>query len=189
MSNEDVQSNESPKLNIKVIYRFEKYPRMDWLDQFRGLVVILLIISATTWELSLSIAAGLPPIGPTYLNHGWKYWNHDQYGWPNIITIIDIGQQIFMFVVGFVAALSFLKRSEKEGESSALKHAIRRFVVLMALAIGDDGLIDNLNNLNLENTTVLLIFVGIVILGMFLIVGSYFIDTKKKGKPIAKKNL
>ncbi len=189
MSEETIRSNDNVRLNIKEIYRFEKYPRMDWLDQFRGLVVILLIISAITWELSLSVSEGLPPIGPTYLNHGWKYWHWDQYGWPNIITIIDIGQQIFMFVVGFVAALSFLKRSEKEGESAALKHAIRRFVVLIALGIIDDGIISNMDNLNLNNLTVLLIFIGIVILGLGLIIAAFFIDKNKKGKPVALKNL
>jgi MFS family permease len=189
MSEETIRTTNSASLNLKEIYRFEKYPRMDWLDQFRGLVVILLIISAITWELSLSVEEGLGPIGPTYLNHGWKYWHWEQYGWPNIITIIDIGQQIFMFVVGFVAALSFLKRSEKEGEPAAVKHAIRRFVVLMALAIVDDGPFDNLKNLNLNNLTVLLIFIGIVVLGLILITAAFVIDKNKKGKPVALKNL
>lgn len=116
--------------------------RMEWVDQFRGLVVIFLIIAAITWELSGSHIGDIgdpnnPPIGPTYLNHGWRFAEFD--GWPNIITIIDIGQQILMFIVGFVGALAYYNHRKKEGELGALLHVFRRFLALMILAIVVEG--------------------------------------------------
>ena len=65
------------------------HKRYEWLDQFRGLIIIFLIISVITWPLSGDPTIGLTNswIGPPLLNHGYKYFN----GWPPIITIIDIG--------------------------------------------------------------------------------------------------
>ena len=53
------------------------HPRYDWLDQFRGMVIVFLIIASLTWIFSSSDFATAPPIGPTWLNHGWKY----SFGW------------------------------------------------------------------------------------------------------------
>ena len=116
--------------------------RFEWVDQFRGMVVIFLIIAAITWILSgghiLEIGdPNNPPIGPTYLNHGWKYAEFEN--WPDMITIIDIGQQILMFIVGYVGALAFYKHQEKEGTLRALLHVFRRFVALMMFAIIVEG--------------------------------------------------
>jgi len=109
-------------------------PREEWLDQFRGLVAILLIIAAITWTLSGKNADPLnPPLGPTYLNHGWKYASVT--GWPPIITIIDIGQQILMFIVGFTGAMTYYRHVEKEGRAGAFMHILRRFTTFMFFAI------------------------------------------------------
>jgi hypothetical protein len=75
-------------------------------------------------------------IGPPLLNHGFKYLNW----YPPIITIIDIGQQIFMFVLGFVGYLAFKSRLEKKGVWAAWKHGLIRVALLYALAFIDDGL-------------------------------------------------
>jgi hypothetical protein len=113
------------------------HPRFDWLDQFRGVVVLLLIISTITWPLSANLASGEALIGPTFLNHGWRYANYD----PAMITIIDIGQQIFMFVMGFVAYIAFSSRLEKKGAKEAWKHGLIRVAILYIIAFLDDGLI------------------------------------------------
>ena len=69
------------------------HERWQWLDQFRGLKIIFLIISVISWQLSgdpLNLTDR--PIGPPLLNHGFQYLD----GYPALITIIDIGQQIFI---------------------------------------------------------------------------------------------
>ncbi|MFX0058260.1 MAG: hypothetical protein ACFE85_14895 [Candidatus Hodarchaeota archaeon] len=115
--------------------------RYEWLDQFRGLIIIFLIISVVTWPLSGDpTGSGDPWIGSPLLNHGFKYLN----GWPPLITIIDIGQQIFMFVLGFVAYLAFTSRREKKGVGAAWKHGLIRVAILYVLAFLDDGLIGGL---------------------------------------------
>lgn len=112
--------------------------RLEWVDMFRGLVAIFLIISVLTWELSGTTGdPNVPPIGPTYLNHGWKYYELD--GWPDMITIIDIGQQILMFIVGFVGTLAFYKHQERDGTKAAITHLFRRFLALMVFSLLYDG--------------------------------------------------
>jgi len=116
------------------------HERWEWLDQFRGLIIIFLIISVVTWQLSGTFTAEDPWIGPPLLNHGFKYLNE----YPSLITIIDIGQQIFMFVLGIGAYLAFTSRLEKKGVKEAWKHGIIRVAILYALAFLDDGLIGGL---------------------------------------------
>ncbi len=111
--------------------------RYEWLDQFRGLVIVFLIISVVTWPLSGNAITGDAIIGPPLLNHGFKYAN----AYPAIITIIDIGQQIFLFCLGFVGYLAFSSRLEKKGAKAAWKHGAIRVAVLYLLSFLDDGLI------------------------------------------------
>lgn len=114
------------------------HKRYEWLDQFRGIVVVLLIVSTITWMTSGDWSGNDPIVGPTFLNHGFQYYD----GYPAIITLIDIGQQIFMFVVGYVGYIAFTSRLEKKGAKAAWKHAMIRVGVLYLLAFIDDGLID-----------------------------------------------
>jgi hypothetical protein len=118
-----------------------KHPRFEWLDQFRGIVIVLFIVSAVTWILSGDFTAlgngqytnVQPPVGPTYMNHGWK-WADTPPGWPQMITLIDIGQQIFIFLVGFMQAFSFIRRKTTINEKNAVIHIIRRFLLIMLLS-------------------------------------------------------
>ncbi|MFW9949121.1 MAG: hypothetical protein ACFFKA_03215 [Candidatus Thorarchaeota archaeon] len=115
--------------------------RYEWLDQFRGLIIIFLIISVITWPLSGDPnLSGSSWIGPPLLNHGFKYLN----GWPPLITIIDIGQQIFMFILGFGGYIAFTSRRDKKGTLAAWKHGLIRIGILYILAFIDDGLIGGL---------------------------------------------
>jgi hypothetical protein len=116
------------------------HKRYEWLDQFRGLIIIFLIISVITWPLSGDFTKGIAPIGPPLLNHGFRYYE----GYPALITIIDIGQQIFMFILGYVAYIAFTSRREKRGLAAAWKHGLIRVGLLYVLAFLDDGLIGGL---------------------------------------------
>jgi len=132
MSEEETKVEKEDKKRLHVRY--------EWFDQFRGLLIIFLIISVVTWELSGNFLSLTTPIGPPLLNHGYKYFN----GYPPIITIIDIGQQIFMFVMGFGAYLAFSSRREKKGSGAAWIHGLIRVGVLYILAFIDDGLLGGL---------------------------------------------
>ena len=126
--------------NIKVEQERSKklHPRYQWFDQFRGLIIIFLIISVITWPLTGDITDGDPAwLGIPLLNHGFQYYK----GYPALITIIDIGQQIFMFVLGFGAFLAFSSRREKLGVKAAWKHAGIRVGILYVLSFLASGLI------------------------------------------------
>jgi hypothetical protein len=108
------------------------HPRYDWLDQFRGMVIVFLFIASITWELSSDNFLNSPPVGPTWLNHGFRYWSQD----PEIITIVDLGSQIFMFMLGISLGLSFPSKIKKKGIGyawSAVFHRIFTFFWLVQL--------------------------------------------------------
>jgi hypothetical protein len=128
------------KIEVEPKGKKRLHARYEWLDQFRGLIIIFLIISVVTWELSGNFGLSIPPIGPPLLNHGYKYYN----GYPPLITIIDIGQQIFMFVMGFGAYLAFSSRRETKGIGAAWKHGVIRVALLYLLALIDDGILGGL---------------------------------------------
>ncbi|GMV93762.1 MAG: hypothetical protein AMXMBFR82_35400 [Candidatus Hydrogenedentota bacterium] len=106
------------------------HARYEWLDQSRGIVSIMYIFAIITYRVSGDPILGYPQLGPTFLNHGYKYYQ----GATPLITIIDVGQQIFMFVMGFVAYLAFTSRIEKRGSFSAALYGARRVVLLFALS-------------------------------------------------------
>ncbi len=107
------------------------HQRYDWLDQSRGLVSIVYIFSMITYGVSGDPILGIPQLGPTFLNHGYKYYS----GPVPLITIIDIGQQIFMFVMGFVAYLAFTSRIQKKGGLAAALYGARRVLLLFMLSV------------------------------------------------------
>lgn len=112
--------------------------RFEWLDQFRGLVILLFIISVITWKLSADLLIGEIPVVPANLDHGWRlfdsYYSGDQKHDPSPITIIDIGQQILMFLVGFMQAFSYRKRKIRNGITNARMHVLKRYTWMMALS-------------------------------------------------------
>ena len=106
------------------------HERYDWLDQSRGIVSLLYIFAVTTYPISGDPILGIDPLGPTFLNHGYKYFK----GPVPLITIIDVGQQIFMFVMGFAAYLAFTSRWSKKGGRAALLYGVRRVGLLFFLS-------------------------------------------------------
>ena len=65
MSEEETKGEKIDKKQLHVRY--------EWFDQFRGLLIIFLIISVVTWELSGNFSSLIPPIGPPLLNHGFYH--------------------------------------------------------------------------------------------------------------------
>lgn len=156
----------------------KKSKRYEWLDQFRGIVVVLLIVSTITWELSGDFLTMDPIIGPTFLNHGWQYFE----GYPPIITLIDIGQQIFMFILGYVGYLSFKSRLDKGETKIAWKYAIRRVALLYVLALLDDGILSYATGGSFSIKDVLYngTFANLAIGSLAAYISAYFINNADK---------
>lgn len=106
------------------------HDRYAWLDQARGVIVLMLIISMVTDKYSGDILLGDPPVGPPAYNHGYAYF----IATPVMITFIDLGQSLFMFMMGFVGYGAFTSRLQKRGGRAAFFYAFRRVGVLYAIA-------------------------------------------------------
>lgn len=114
------------------------HERYDWLDQARGFVVLLLIISMPTSEYAGDLLTGDPVLGPPMLNHGYEYFDGD----PAITTFIDSGQALFLMIMGFVGYTAFTSRLRKRGVNAAFWYCARRVGVLYALASIDCVLLE-----------------------------------------------
>lgn len=112
--------------------------RYEWLDQARGLVVLGLIISMITGAYEGSAFTGDPMLGPTFLNHGYQYYD----GLPAVVTLIDIGQPAFMFILGFVGYLAFMRRRARSGALSAWGYAARRVLLLYSFGFFEEGVLN-----------------------------------------------
>lgn len=106
------------------------HPRYKWIDQYRGMVIMILFIASFTWIFSSKMWLGeVPPIGPTWLNHGWRYYD----GTAPIITVVDIGAAIFMFILGISMTISFRSKRAQKGGIYAWSRVLMRFLALIWL--------------------------------------------------------
>lgn len=119
------ETDKKEKNEKKIKYRFE------WLDQFRGLIIILFIIQTCSWLFDTNEGWLFPLMGPA-LNHGFRYADLER----PLITMIDLGQQIFIFLVGFMQAFAVLKRKDKGlTDGKIWMHIGKRFVLVMILSV------------------------------------------------------
>lgn len=121
---------------------FDRWPRHNWLDQFRGLCVLLYIIAVLTWGLSGDVHEGILPVGPTYYNHGWAismfYYSSTSFlpsQFPPLITIIDLGQPVLVCLVGIMQAYSYQRRKAVWGSRAARNHVIMRVALLFGCSV------------------------------------------------------
>ncbi|MEX2758044.1 MAG: hypothetical protein Q6365_021905 [Candidatus Sigynarchaeota archaeon] len=117
-------------------FRIEKQ-RYNWIDQARGFVMFMLVISGlmpTLWRKANDIT--------------WFFLEH-----PNDSThatymnVYDIGVPAFFFIIGLLMAVSFHKRLEKKGPGPAVLNALLRwgtvagvgvlFIIIPGLLNGD----------------------------------------------------
>jgi predicted acyltransferase len=150
MNEHDIHENDSKILKRKAITRIKedhilqeplkkenrtrgRNNRFEWLDQFRGAVIILYIVQTFAYAYSGNLGSGIAPILPSMLNQGYMYAQFSDM--PNIITLIDIGQQIFIFLVGFMQGYAVMKRFQKTDEKwRILLHILFRAVLVWFLA-------------------------------------------------------
>ena len=147
------------------------HPRYDWLDQFRGMVVVFLVIASLTWELSSDNFALAAPLGPTWLNHGFKFLSKK----PEIITIIDLGNQIFMFMLGISLGLSFQSKTQKKGATYAWFTVLHRMLTFIWI----DQLIDWLDIISNGGEFPLFRIVALAFWFVITVFGAVFRNLKK----------
>ena len=116
--------------------------RHNWLDQFRGLCVLLYVIAVLTWGLSGDVHEGILPVGSTWLNHGSAissfYYSSSSFlpsQYPPLITIIDLGQPNLVCLVGIMQAYSFQRRKTIWGFRAARNHVIMRLGLLFGCSV------------------------------------------------------
>ncbi|MHA1746308.1 MAG: hypothetical protein ACTSWW_09935, partial [Promethearchaeota archaeon] len=121
---------------------FDRWSRHNWLDQFRGLCVLLYIIAVLTWGLSGDVYEGILPVGPTYYNHGFGISNFYYASasflpsqLPPLITIIDLGQPVLVCLVGIMQAYSYQRRKTVWGSRAARNHVIMRVALLFGCSV------------------------------------------------------
>lgn len=96
-------------------------------------MIVLYIVQTFAYAYSGNPGGGIAPILPPMLNHGYMYAQFS--GMPNIITLIDIGQQIFIFLVGFMQGFTVMKRMQKTDEKwRVLLHILFRAALVWGLA-------------------------------------------------------
>ncbi len=103
----------------------DKARRFGFIDQFRGLIILLFVVADITWTWSGNIA-GVPPVfpvGPTWLNHGWRFYDFNA---KEMITIIDIGQMLFVFVMGLMLPMTWRSHKEHGGTGYAIGQLLIR---------------------------------------------------------------
>ncbi|MBN2157112.1 MAG: hypothetical protein JW776_13795 [Candidatus Lokiarchaeota archaeon] len=130
-----VEKEKPPKKPGKEKPKRRERIRFEWLDQFRGIVIVLFIVQTFAYAFSGNPSGGILPILPPMVNHGYKYINFGD-GIPKIITLVDIGQQIFIFLVGFMQAFAVMKRKQKSEEKWRVwTHTGIRVAGIFALSI------------------------------------------------------
>lgn len=119
---------------------FPKPARLRWVDQARGFVIFLLVLTLVfppdAWK-STSTLGGF--VLNFFLGHAGSY---DTY-----MTFYDIGAPAFIIIIGLAFSLSFRKRMHEGGSKAAVRHVLTRYGVILLLGVlfllvGDLSLIE-----------------------------------------------
>ncbi|MCA9260863.1 MAG: DUF5009 domain-containing protein, partial [Planctomycetales bacterium] len=105
--------------------------RVGSLDVYRGFVMLLLTLTAYHGSWAETLAAAHPD--SSFLRT--LAWQFEHVPWRGL-TLWDMIQPSFMFLVGTSAAYSYASRTRRgESRRSMLAHAVRRAVVLSLLGV------------------------------------------------------
>ncbi len=105
-------------------FRIEKQ-RYNWIDQARGFVMFMLVISGLMPELWRKANAVT-----------WFFLEHpDDSTHATYMNVYDIGVPAFFFIIGLLMAVSFHKRKDKFGAGPAVLNAVLRWGLIAAVGI------------------------------------------------------
>jgi hypothetical protein len=123
--------------NKKSVAECFSHERYEWLDQARGIIVLFLVVAAIAWPLADGEKRLEPALSPTFLNHGFIVADSD----PPVVTMVDNGAQMFMFVLGFLAYSAFTRRMQRRGPVGAWFYVSRRVALLYLVGFSEHGLL------------------------------------------------
>ncbi|WP_457559514.1 hypothetical protein [Candidatus Harpocratesius sp.] len=72
------------------------------------------------------------PIRPTFLNRGYQYFHSEN--WPDIITLIDLGQIVIIFLMVWVTSLSIHKLKTKYPNWIVFSRIISKVISLILIS-------------------------------------------------------
>jgi predicted acyltransferase len=92
----------------------EARKRIDAVDQFRGLAIVLMVLA--------NFLGGIE-IVPAWLRHA-----------PDVgLTVIDLIAPFFIFAIGMTFGVSFRRRLARDGAGKTVDHFLRRFLALIGI--------------------------------------------------------
>ncbi len=92
----------------------ETQQRIDAVDQFRGLAIVLMVLA--------NFLAGVE-IVPAWLKHA-----------PDVgLTITDLIAPFFIFAIGITYGVSYRRRLKRDGAAKTLNHFLTRFLALIGI--------------------------------------------------------
>ncbi|MBN2157082.1 MAG: hypothetical protein JW776_13645 [Candidatus Lokiarchaeota archaeon] len=112
------------KLKEVPIQRKPEKARLEWVDMARGFVMLYLVAT-----ISFPGDSGLDLSGLSILR---GLFTHASAG-SGLITLYDLGAPAFLFLLGFTMPISFRKRKEQKGPTSARRYIIFRYLALLIL--------------------------------------------------------
>lgn len=88
--------------------------RIDAIDQFRGLAIVLMVLA--------NFLAGVELV-PAWLKHA-----------PDIgLTVIDLIAPFFIFAIGVTYGISYRRRLGRDGAAKTISHFLTRFLALIGV--------------------------------------------------------
>ena len=161
--------NDSVSKKSSEISQQESHPRYRWIDQFRGVYLVFFFIASLTTVFSKKILDIEFPIGPTWLNFGYNYADF----YPRMITLVDLGSQVFMYILGLTLTISFRRKLEAKGSKYAWISIFTRVCVFfwIALVMYTDYVIFNVNDI------VLLVIWAVVTITVVILRNTRFKNT------------
>jgi hypothetical protein len=110
------------KESLKTVFRIEK-ERFHWIDQGRGFVMFLLVLSGL-----------MPEFWREFNEYTWFFFEHpDDATHATYMNFYDVGVPAFFFIIGLLMAVSIKKRAEKKGVGNAVLNEVIRWGLIFAL--------------------------------------------------------
>jgi len=110
----------------------ERSERYLWIDIARGFIVFYLVV---TIAFPSDFSVNLTTPGAQWYNYLLFFLFEHAGTTDTYMTLFDIGAAAFIFLLGFLMAVSYKGRVEKAGKAAAEKHIIIRYLILSGIAL------------------------------------------------------
>ena len=130
---EDVPEERDEKESI---FRIKK-KRINWIDQARGLVMFILVVTALLPSIIRvgDLWPGFKWFTDFIFDHPPHEYALDKLHATPYMNLFDVGVPAFFFIIGLLMAVSFNKRLERHGTKAALLNALIRWGLISVVGI------------------------------------------------------